>query len=33
MENIIENTYSQGVYTVRVLRILKKKGYLVENDI
>lgn len=33
MENIVENTTGLGIYHVRVLRILRKKGYLNENDI
>ena len=32
-ENIVENTSGLGTYHTRVLRILKKYGYLAETDI
>ena len=32
-ENIIEQTANLGTYHTRVLRILKKKGYLNESDL
>lgn len=33
MENSLEQTAGMGPYHVRILRILKTKGFLVENEI